>query len=79
MKYGSVYRNKCSMEKQNIFKALAYLLTALGTALLIAVGLQSCKAVRVYSTVANCVKSSDTTTISVTNTETYKSFKTNGK
>ena len=64
------------MTKQQIYKIVATLLTAIITCVAIALGLQSCTATRVVSTSASYVQHGDsTTTIMTKTTETYRGEK----
>ncbi|MBQ2541327.1 MAG: hypothetical protein II551_06745 [Paludibacteraceae bacterium] len=64
------------MTKQQIYKIVATLLTAIITCVAIALGLQSCTATRVVSTSASYVQHGDTTTTIMTKTtETYRGEK----
>lgn len=64
------------MEKENIVKAVAYGLTALATALLIAFGLSSCTVVRTITNEAKSVQKGDTSIVIQTKTiESYQGKK----
>lgn len=61
------------MEKENLIKAISYLLTALAAALLIAFGLSSCTATRIVTTSSEYHHRGDTAVVIQTKTiETYK-------
>lgn len=64
------------MKKENIVKAVAYGLTALATALLIAFGLSSCTVVRTITNEAKSIQKGDTCTVIQTRTiESYQGKK----
>lgn len=64
------------MKKENIAKAVAYILTAIATAIGIAFGLSSCQVSRIVTTSAESHQKGDTTLIIQTKTiETYTGTK----
>lgn len=64
------------MERKNLIKAIASLLVALASALLIAFGLQSCQVTRTVTTSAESHQKGDTTLIIQTKTiESYHGSK----
>ena len=64
------------MNKEQIYKMVVTVTTALLTCLAIAFGLQSCTATRIVSTTASYVHHGDTTTTIMTKTtETYRGEK----
>ena len=64
------------MSKEQIYKMVVTVTTAIVTCLAIALGLQSCTATRVVSTSASYVQHGDTTTTIMTKTtETYRGEK----
>ena len=64
------------MSKNQIYKMVATIATAIVTCVAIALGLQSCTATRVVSTTASYVQRGDTTTTIMTKTtETYRGEK----
>ena len=64
------------MSKEQIYKMVVTITTAIVTCLAIALGLQSCTATRVVSTTASYVQRGDTTTTIMTKTtETYRGEK----
>lgn len=64
------------MKKSNIIKAVAYLLTAIATALGILFGLQSCNVTRTITNESSYVTRGDTTTQITTKTiESYNAKK----
>ena len=64
------------MNKNQIYKMVATIATAIVTCVAIALGLQSCTATRVVSTTASDVQHGDTTTTIMTKTtETYRGEK----
>lgn len=64
------------MKKENIVKAVAYGLSALATALLIAFGLSSCQVIRTITTEATSVQKGDTSVVIQTKTiESYNAKK----
>lgn len=64
------------MRKENIVKAVAYGLTALATALLIAFGLSSCSVVRTITNEAKSIQRGDTSIVIQTKTvESYNAKK----
>lgn len=64
------------MKKENILKAVAYILTAIATAIGIAFGLSSCQVSRTVTTSAESHQKGDTTLIIQTKTiETYTGTK----
>lgn len=64
------------MKKENIVKAVAYGLTALATALLIAFGLNSCTVVRTITNEAKSIQRGDTSIVIQTKTiESYQGKK----
>lgn len=66
------------MNKENIIRAVVYLLTAIATAILIAFGLASCSAARTITTTATSYTSGDTcTTIQTKTIESYTGRKVN--
>lgn len=64
------------MEKSNLIKAIAYVLTALATALLIAFGLTSCNVTRTVTTTSTFYQKGDTSvTIQSKTIESYDATK----
>lgn len=64
------------MEKKNLIKAIAYVLAALGSALLIAFGLSSCQVTRSITNEAKSIQRGDTSVVIQTKTiETYQGKK----
>lgn len=64
------------MKKENIVKAVAYGLTALASALLIAFGLSSCQVVRTITNEAQSIQKGDTSILIQTKTiESYNAQK----
>lgn len=64
------------MKKENIVKAVAYGLTALASALLIAFGLSSCQVVRTITNEAQSIQKGDTSIVIQTKTiESYNAQK----
>ena len=64
------------MSKNQIYKMVATIATAIVTCVAIALGFQSCTATRVVSTTASYVQRGDTTTTIMTKTtETYRGEK----
>jgi len=64
------------MNKNQIYKMVVTIATALVTCVAIALGVQSCTATRVVSTTASYVQHGDTTTTIMTKTtETYRGEK----
>lgn len=51
------------MEKSNLIKAIAYMLTALATALLIAFGLSACTVTRTVTTTSEAHQKGDTSVV----------------
>lgn len=64
-------------EKKNIIKAIAYILTAIATAIGIAFGCTSCEVVRTITTSSECHQRGDTSVVITTKTiESYNGKKT---
>lgn len=64
------------MERKNVVKAVAYGLSALATALLIAFGLSSCTVVRTITNEAKSIQKGDTSIVIQTKTiESYNAQK----
>lgn len=64
------------MKRENIIKAVAYILTALATALAIAFGLTSCNVTRTITTTSSAYQRGDTAVSIVTKTtESYNAQK----
>lgn len=60
------------MKKENLIKAIKYLLVAIATALGIAFGLTSCEVVRTITTSSECHQRGDTSVVITTKTvESY--------